>query len=67
MAQCHLSATWMASGAPEPSGLGNGEERSRQITSTPGWEVSHLATVDTLRSGSRSTGRLVSMSTRTVA
>lgn len=50
----------------EPSGLGVGDGRSRQITSMPGWSANHWGTVDVARSDSRSTGWRVSMSIRVV-
>ena len=64
--RCHLSATWVASGAPAREPSAYAPARSRQITFAPGCAVSHACTVAASRSGSRSTTSAVAMSTRTV-
>lgn len=64
--RCHLSATYTACGAPAVAPSAKNGARPRQTTSTPGRCSSQAARPDASLSGSRSTGRRLSTSTRTV-
>ena len=66
---CHRwkrSATCTASGAPHRAPSAYAPERSRQITSTPGWARSQAASGCASRPASRSSGAVVSQSTSSV-
>jgi hypothetical protein len=64
--KCHRSQTWTALGAPIAAPRVYSLERSRVITSTEPRSLSQAARLSAVRSGSRSTTRRASRSTRIV-